>query len=251
MANSRRKTKRNTAPVYLAVFDTNTDKPLGKLANVSYGGAMFVSDGPIKPLSKLQCRVEIPYSIMGHTEILFDVECRWCRRNVTQDRWESGFKVSVSGLDEHLFQLLCVDFDLSVWGDKSISDVQTVELSNRRKTARFELSNPLSVFEKSSYREIGKLVDLSVGGAGIISQKPMKKDEIFECRIMLPEKTFQQDFIILKFKCVRCKKLEESGAYETGHLVEAISAETAAIVTQLITYYAEMQHTEKRIVVVR
>jgi hypothetical protein len=212
---------------------------------------MLLLDEPMKPSESFTGRVELLENIAGYDKIVFDAECRWCRKNVTQHRWESGFIIKLVGVNEYLFKMLQIDFELNNRGDNSISDVKTVEIPNRRMAVRFELNVPLLVMEKSTYRELGSVVDLSSSGVGIIMNQEIRESDTVECRVILPKKIFRQEFLLLTLVCVRCVKLRNNNLFMSGFKVASIEEENASVMAHLIKYYAQEQQTQQKFAVVK
>lgn len=68
----QRKHKRQRTEDYLMVFDRESDKHIGGLANLSSEGAMFITQEPVQTLTAFQCRVELTRPIMDRNEVVFD-----------------------------------------------------------------------------------------------------------------------------------------------------------------------------------
>ena len=217
MIGNHRKSKRFTAETDIAVYDCSTNQSLGKLVNLSIDGAMLVSEKSVKPAASFPCRMELEQQILGRTEIYFDAECRWCRKNIALGRWESGYRLSASGIDAYLISYLMLKFELYGQGKERMPEVRTVEMANRRKSVRFEFETPLPVFEFRNYRQLGTVIDLSIGGIGIITDQPMKKEDVLQCRIRLPHTVFNQEFLVLQLKCMWCRKEKYTLRYKSGH----------------------------------
>jgi hypothetical protein len=248
---NRREIKRQTATKHMPVYDFGTGQPLGYLVNLSPAGAMFVTQEPVKPSSTFRCRLQLADSIMGYDDICFDAECRWCRKNIAADRWESGYRIRLSGIDKYLVQFVSLGFELCNWGDDSIQDVATVEMTNRRKSTRFEVDNPLPVYELKGYRQLGTLMDLSTSGARLVTHKIIRIDDLLHCRVRLPKKIFRRDYLTLNLKCVRCRKLKGGTLYDSGFTIESTSREDTAIILHLLLHYARKQDCEKKIILAR
>lgn len=247
----RRKHKRQNSDKYPTVYDGLTTELIGGLANLSPEGAMFITSGPIKASTSFRCRVELSPQILGLNEIVFDAECRWCRKNIKIDRWESGYSLKMTGINKELISYLTLSYKLDYWDDGNLRDVITIEMENRRKSARFELDEPLPVFELHNYRQIGVLADLSTQGVRLITHKPIDKNGLLCCRVMLSKKVFQQDYLIFDTKCMWCRKEKGSVKYESGHRITNISEQDAAIILHFLIHYAKAQQTSKRIHVVK
>lgn len=250
MVADRRKHERCSPEIYLTVHDCLTKQPMGKLVNLSPEGAMLVTSRPIRASTSFRCRVELPHRIMGHNDVFFNAECRWCRKNVKADRWESGYRLNVTGIDAELVQYLILGFKLCDWGEADLPDAKTRDMENRRRSDRHELCDPLPVFELRSYRQIGKLADLSMAGFRIITQKPIGKDDMLQCRVKLPKKIFQQDYLTLGARCMWCRKRTSDAHYESGHKIVNISEDDASVILHVLIHFAKAQQTKRRVQVV-
>ncbi len=250
MTEERRKSERHEAPQFMTVYDAATKLPIGTLVNMSADGAMLVTEQPVKPATTMRCRVELPNDIMDHEQVRFLAECRWCRRNVAKNRWESGYRLTAEGIDAYLISCLVLGFTLGDWGDKTLADVKTVDLENRRGAERYEFESPLPAFEPTSYHQIGQVADLSADGARLITEGPVAEGTELPCRIKLPKKVFQREFLMLNLKCMWSRELKNRNQYESGYRFINISKEDAAIVLHLMIHHGKPRNSEKRIAVV-
>lgn len=250
MADDRRKNKRLSPPEYLPVYDIKSGELAGELVNGSADGIMLLSKQPFKSAEKYHFRLMLTEPIMGHQQVEFEAECRWCRKNVTLNRWESGYLLNLTGVNEYLMQFVCIGFELGGWGAENIEDVKTVDMQNRRRTTRFELRRPLAVYEFDSYRELGTLNDISLEGVRLVTSGNIKVGTEFKCRIYLPKTIFQTEYLTLSLKCVRSHK-QADGAYDTGHLLQAVDKTASAILMHLMIHHADKLESSKKILIVR
>lgn len=250
MEPNKRKHERHASDVRLYVYDAKTGHLIGKLANLSAQGAMLVTSEAIKSSTVYSCRMELPQEILGHRFIEFTAECRWSRKNVELDRWESGYQLSLSGINAEMIEYLILGFKLCGWADPGLEGLQTVELESRRRSVRYEFDKPLPVFEKSNYRQIGVMADLSVEGMRLLTQKPIEQDQLIECRVKLPKPIFQQEYLILEAVCMWCRKGTRTAEHASGFRLVNVSRENAAIVLHLIIHYARPQSTKPRVQVI-
>jgi hypothetical protein len=240
----RRKEDKRTAGKYMVVYDCLTKQSMGELVNLSSEGAMLVTPNPIKASTSFQCRVELWHPIMERHEIYFAAECRWCRKNVQADRWESGYRLAVAGIDAELISYLILGFKLCGWGEADMSDVKTAEIENRRNSVRYEFDDRLPVYESDSYRQVGELADLSIHGFRIVASKPSAKGKIVKCRVKLPKKIFQHEFLLLEAECMWCR--ESGDHYESGYSTVNISKADTAVILHLLIHCARVQDTKRR-----
>jgi hypothetical protein len=76
------------------VFDRNTEHHIGGLANLTYDGAMLITQEPVDTSSVVSCRVELPDKVLEHDQLLFDAECVWCKRDAARGWYESGYRLT-------------------------------------------------------------------------------------------------------------------------------------------------------------
>ncbi len=251
MDKDRRIQERFEPPERLDVYDRATGAPVGELANLSVTGAMLVTDGPTPVGTMLRCRVGLPRAIMGRHELLFDAECRWSRKNVAAGRWESGFRLTVTGIDADLISFVTLSFKLRDWGEIEAPEVETVDMANRRAATRYEFDQALPVFERDSYRQVGLVADLSADGMRLISSRPCDKNQILHCKVKLFKTIFRQDYLVLDARCMWSRKEAGGDEYESGFLFVNLSPTDAATISHLLIHYGEPQPTTQRIKIVR
>ncbi len=244
---NRRKHPRLAPKEFLKVFDRTNNILLGELVNLSSEGAMLVTPGPIKASTVFKCRVILTQEILGRGEITFEAECRWCRKNIPADRWESGYRLQLNPQEAEMIEYLSLGFKLCDWGDEDLREVRTTDLENRRRSVRYELEEPYPVFELQSYRQIGVVADLSVDGMRLITSKPIAKDAQFSCRVKLPTTIFREDYLMLDVKCMWSRKRETTGDFESGYSIVKLSKEDAAIILHLLIHSSRAQKTKPRV----
>jgi hypothetical protein len=247
----RRKHKRHKSETYLKVFDRESERPIGELANLSPNGAMLITSERVKESTVIKCQVKLTQPIMGHNEIVFDAECQWCRKNVKKGWWESGYSTNVSGENAELVSYLSLSFELGKWQIPGPIDVKMVKLENRRKSPRFEVKDHFPVYEQHSYRQIGELADLSTEGASLITPEAIDKGRLLHCRVKLPKKVFQRDYLVFDAECMWCRKIKDKDSYESGYQLKNVLEHDAVIILHLIIHYLEEQQTKQRVRVVR
>jgi hypothetical protein len=159
--------------------------------------------------------------------------------------------LTVTGVDADLISYLVLSFKLRDCGEGEFPDVKVVDIASRRRTPRYDLEQPLPVFEQGSYRQLGELLDLSIEGLRMITNREVNKDDIICCRVKLPRTIFQQEYLSLDARCMWCRRGPDDGRYESGHRINRISTRDAAIVLHLLIHYAKKQSTTQKIKVVR
>ena len=246
----QRKHKRHHTEDYLMVFERESDKHIGGLANLSSEGAMFVTQEPVQTLTAFRCRVELTQPIMDHHEVIFDAECRWCRKNVKTGWWESGYALkNVTKENEELLSYLVLRFRLGEWEVPGAGEVKTVSMKNRRNHPRFVVRDFFPVRDKRTARHIGGLANLTMEGTMLTTLEPVEKGSMLHCRAELPKKIFQRDYLVFDAECAWCKKNEDKGWYESGYRLKNLSEQDSVIIMHLIIHYLEEQQTEERVCV--
>ncbi|RKX28407.1 MAG: hypothetical protein DRP46_08690 [Candidatus Zixiibacteriota bacterium] len=89
----RHKLIRRRAIDELTVYDLNTEQPIGQIENMTVKGMKMVVDKPVKPASIIYCKMDLPGKILGHKEVFFDAECRWCKKNDNTGKYDSGYRL--------------------------------------------------------------------------------------------------------------------------------------------------------------
>lgn len=245
--NERRQSERFAPSDRVVVVDAVTNRPIGTIATLSSEGAMLLTARPVKPAAILRCRIDLKQPLLESAVIHFEAECRWCRKNVPLNRWESGYRLTANTDDAYRLSLLVLGFKLGQWGQTDLPDVTTIDLDNRRKAARFEFDSPLPVYEFKCYRQLGELADLSVSGCRLITDLPFRQDETLRCRVGLPKTVHGQDYLVLSLRCRWCRTAADNTRFESGHAVEILSRRDAALVLYLLINYGRPQPEMKRI----
>lgn len=245
MATERRKHERHDQEKLLEIFDRSSGELLGRLANISQQGAMFITDTPVKSQDNFKCRVKLARKILARDELIFDAECRWCRKNIDKDRWESGYSLTMSKFDSELLNFLELSFKLGDLGESDLVEADVTELMNRRHSERYNLKQMLPVFELKSYHQIGHLIDLSTGGAKLKTRARLTVGETIHFRILLNHSTFQQEYLHFSAKCCWCRK-RESGEFDSGYQIEKISETDSAILLHLLIHESESINSSPR-----
>lgn len=247
----RRKDKRHITDKHLKIFDNNSDEYIGKLANISNDGVMFVTEKKVASSSVLICRLELLHTIMSKDSIVFKAHQRWCRKNVAKNWWESGYMIEATGLNKELLSYLSISFDVEDWKIPGIKDAKTVPVADLRETIRYEVNDRYPVYQKLSYHQIGVLADLSGEGASFITPNHIEKGTLLNCKVRLPKTIFQQDYIFFDAECKWCKKDENGSSYRSGYKLRNLSKQDEVIILYLIRHRLKKKETTQRFFVVK
>ncbi|MBU0983522.1 MAG: PilZ domain-containing protein [candidate division Zixibacteria bacterium] len=249
--NDRRQNERRASENYLAVFDSRSGRRIGELANLSDSGAMLITLEPVKSGTFLHCLVKLHHPILGRSEIEFDAECRWCRRNVARNRWESGYQLHLSGINEEMVAYLGLSFALGTWEIPGEADVKTITLENRRNIMRYAPREDFPVLERHNSRRIGRMANLSTNGVGLYTPEPVEPGTVFQGRVKLPRMIFQREYLLFEAECRWCRKNEDGVGYKSGYLFTSVSEHDAVLVMHLIIHYLDELPEPRRYKVVR
>ncbi len=234
----------------VAVLNQRTNQLIGNLANLSEQGAMFLTEEPVKISSKFSCKIELEKPIMERDEIWFDAVCCWCRKNIKNNLWESGYQLEVSGIDSELISYLSLSFILEQIENHTTNELKTIPLENRRDNTRYEPKNSFPVFAKQKSVQVGDIIDISQGGVMMTTDSSHKKGSIVEYRAKLPKRIFQKDYLIFKAECRWSKKDEYTGKYKIGLKFINLSRQDSVILLHLIIHYLDECSSLKRVKVI-
>ncbi len=108
---NRRNITRYTTREAMPVYELNSFRQIGTLADLSTQGAGLVTPVPIEKGTVLQCRVKLPRPIFRRDYLVIEGVCRWCRRSKTVGTFESGYLLqSVSETDAVLILHLIIHY---------------------------------------------------------------------------------------------------------------------------------------------
>lgn len=120
MTNTRSNERRYTTD-YLVVFDSTTNDPIGRILNLSETGLKMITDEEIQVGSNRKVCLKLPDFIKGCREIIFEIECRWCKFNKRSDWFECGFTLeNLSDFNLNIIRELLYEWMNSSAGFKRI-----------------------------------------------------------------------------------------------------------------------------------
>ncbi|MFH1699639.1 MAG: PilZ domain-containing protein [Candidatus Zixiibacteriota bacterium] len=88
--DANRKLRRPAAKA-LQVFDIHTKQLMGHTLDMSLEGMKLLSVYPLRVHHLYFCRVPLDKKIYGYSELSFDAECRWCKKNEETGFYNSGY----------------------------------------------------------------------------------------------------------------------------------------------------------------
>ena len=108
-------------------------------------------------------------------------------------------------------------------------------MSERRTQPRRYLRSYLQVLDRNTQDIIGHLVNITPGGAMMISEEPISKDTSLRLRLVLPEKFEGNDALDIRSRSVWCKKDRfNPELYASGFKIERIHQPDDAFIDRFI-----------------
>ena len=89
-----RQADRNNLVFYLRVFDGLSNKILGHLIDISEKGVLLMTDEPVELNENHRLRIQLPAFIRDRHEIMLNGTSRWCRQDLEQNRYLTGFQMN-------------------------------------------------------------------------------------------------------------------------------------------------------------
>jgi c-di-GMP-binding flagellar brake protein YcgR len=77
---------------YFIVYDRVTDNLIGRLIDLSVGGAMMITEEPVEIPCISSCRMALPKKVRGYRQVEFDIMSKWCQRNDSIGMYETGYQ---------------------------------------------------------------------------------------------------------------------------------------------------------------
>jgi hypothetical protein len=90
---NKRVTKRRHLIYYLSVIDTDTEKPLGFLVDITTRGIMLMSESPIEADKKYHLKLLLKTDLSKREYLNFDAECKWCKQSINSDFYDAGLEL--------------------------------------------------------------------------------------------------------------------------------------------------------------
>ncbi len=109
--SDKRSMRRRHLIYYLSVFDGKTDHLVGQLVDLTVEGLMLTSERFIEPKVCYNLRMVLPEEIRGRTQLFFEAETVWCRKDINPNFYDIGFRlIKISKTDIKVIESLIYDF---------------------------------------------------------------------------------------------------------------------------------------------
>jgi c-di-GMP-binding flagellar brake protein YcgR len=106
-------------------------------------------------------------------------------------------------------------------------------MREKRKARRRHLFEYFKIFDQETGSLFGELADITTGGIMLVSDKPVEKNAVHRLRVELPEQ-MRHRRIHFSAECVRCRKDDYSGLFESGFRFVDIAPEDIEIIRATI-----------------
>jgi len=104
----------------------------------------------------------------------------------------------------------------------------------RRIFKRRRLVNYPAVFNKGVYQMIGRMINVSIEGAMISCDEPVRENASFMFKLTLPKAIDGKNDITFEAKCIWSQVDEETGYHNAGFQLLNISSSNKIIIKQMI-----------------
>lgn len=92
-AENLRKTVRYEVKDRYPVYQKYSYHEIGELENLSIEGSALITRKPVKKGTLLNCKVRLPKTIFQRDYLIFDAECKWCKKDEGSEKYKSGYRL--------------------------------------------------------------------------------------------------------------------------------------------------------------
>lgn len=109
----------------------------------------------------------------------------------------------------------------------------------KRSRERKEINQVIPITDVINDREIGELINITVEGIMMISDENIETQSIFQYSLKLPGPINGLETLEIGVDCLWCRKAEDYSRYWAGFQIIDASAETIAVIENLIEHYGD------------
>ncbi len=113
-------------------------------------------------------------------------------------------------------------------------------MSDQRNQERRRTSDYFIVYDQETNELIGRVIDLTIDGAKMISEMPVPAPRVVQCKLVMPRMIGRYRNLYIQAECKWCKKNHRLGWHEAGYEFVDISEENYNIITELIGEWDSM-----------
>lgn len=107
-------------------------------------------------------------------------------------------------------------------------------MTNERQHVRRETSDYYLVYNRHNNQLLGRVRNLTVAGAMLISSEPAVQDNIYQCRMDLPEEIDGLSEVHFDAEVRWCRENEKAGWYECGLRFAGLDAKHARVIQKML-----------------
>jgi hypothetical protein len=112
-------------------------------------------------------------------------------------------------------------------------------MAERRKFRRRKTGVFFGIFERNTDKYFGRLVDITIQGVLLISERPIETDVVYQFRMDLPEEVCGVTSIIFDAESRWTQKSKEDGLYDTGFQFIRITPEDIEVIEYILDNFTE------------
>jgi hypothetical protein len=106
-----RHTQRRLIIYYLRVYEQDSGKLLGYLADLTTKGLMVISDEKVRVGKTSRLKMDLPKKMKGTKQLIFKAKARWCKPDVNPGFFNTGYRMlNLSKEDAQTIDVLIRDF---------------------------------------------------------------------------------------------------------------------------------------------
>jgi len=119
-------------------------------------------------------------------------------------------------------------------------------MSTEKNIVRKSLDDCFIVYEKDNGKMLGRIIDLSLEGAMMISETPLPENRTIDCRINLPSSIGRGGEIEFEVESRWCRRNHRLGWFETGYAITSISRKDRETLQEIIDEFTEQVNSSAR-----
>jgi hypothetical protein len=103
----RRKYPRKDLLLFAHVYDSESEKIIGTLLNITLEGAMVLSEDRIAANKPMELHIKLPENFVEKNELVFTANTRWCGPDINPEFYDVGYQfANVSEEDANIIQAI-------------------------------------------------------------------------------------------------------------------------------------------------
>ncbi|OGO31069.1 MAG: hypothetical protein A2136_07270 [Chloroflexi bacterium RBG_16_54_11] len=103
----RRKHPRKDLLLFASVYDSENDRIIGTLLNITLEGALILSEDKIDSNKVMELHIKLPENFVQKHELIFTANSRWCQPDINPEFYDVGYQfANVSDEDGKVIQAI-------------------------------------------------------------------------------------------------------------------------------------------------